>query len=360
MAELTDLVYGCLFGECSWQEFLDRLATTVPNGKAAFHYHDFTEPIARVPYMSGFSSSEIDQFTKHFASVNPWIPRTSLVHVGRGVTGEDLLPRNLLIKTEFYNDWLKPQAGCETAVGVTVIREPTRTFVLSTCTSSVDTALNRRAADLYTALSPHLKRMADFLRKADVTLGPGRAGLSLFDAIGTGLIYVSENRLARSLNESAKQMIAGGAPVRVTANGRLGFQLNEMTERLEYLTSRHSAHVEPHVSVVKGSDDALYRVTLIRMKSDIFLELLNGPTVAVIVEPMTATRPYVREERLMENFKLTRKETRIASGLLTGLTPKEMALADGVSYETVRTHLKSIYAKLQVNSQAALVALLMR
>ena len=50
----------------------------------------------------------------------------------------------------------------------------------------------------------------------------------------------------------------------------------------------------------------------------------------------------------------------IASGVAAGLTLKEMSRANGVSYETIRTQLKSIYAKTRVNSQAALVKLLMR
>lgn len=360
LAELTDLVYGCLFGKNSWQAFLDRLAATLPGGKTALHYHNLASPVAHLPYTSGFSDGEIDQFSNHFATINPWFPRAAQLPVGRGVTGEDLVPRDHLIRTEFYNDWLKRQTDCETAVGITMIREPTHSLVLVTCTSTLDAEVNRRAADLYTALAPHLKRMVNLVRKSDITLEPGQAGQTLLDAIGVGLIYVSENRLVRSLNDSAKRMLANGAPLRLAAGGRLGFQLPHATEKLDQLIARDKGQPEPHVLTVKGSDDVLYRLTLIRMTSDPLLELLNGPTVAVIVEPMTTGGLDVRYERLIESFKLTPKEARIASGLLSGLSPKDIALADGVSYETVRTHLKSIYAKLHVNSQAALVATLMR
>ena len=68
----------------------------------------------------------------------------------------------------FYNDWLKGQTGCESTVGVTIVRSPTRTLLVSTCTSSTDEELNRRAADQYTLLAPHLKRAFDFLRRRKI------------------------------------------------------------------------------------------------------------------------------------------------------------------------------------------------
>ncbi len=98
---LTDMIYGSLFGECSWQDFLDRLAQTSPGGKAALHYHDLTASVAHVPFMSGFSQSEVDQFMSHFASVNPWLPRLDLVPVGQGLCGDEIVPREELIRSEF-------------------------------------------------------------------------------------------------------------------------------------------------------------------------------------------------------------------------------------------------------------------
>jgi DNA-binding CsgD family transcriptional regulator len=62
----------------------------------------------------------------------------------------------------------------------------------------------------------------------------------------------------------------------------------------------------------------------------------------------------------MQTYKLTATEIRIASSIASGHSPKEVAIADHISYETVRTHLRNIYSKLGVNSQVGLVALLMR
>ena len=48
---------------------------------------------------------------------------------------------------------------------------------------------------------------------------------------------------------------------------------------------------------------------------------------------------------------LTTREHELLSKLATGSSPKDVAMELGLSYETVRTHLKKIYQKLHVNSR---------
>ncbi len=357
--ELTDLVYGSLFGECSWQHFMDRLATTLPNGKSAFHYQDLTSSLAQVGLVSGFGEDEIEQFHNHYAAVNPWVPRTMLVPVGRGIAGDSIFPRAELAKTEFYNDWLKRQTGCETSIGATILRDSTRTFILSTCTSSTDPEFNHRAADLYTQLSPHLRRAVDFIRRGELVTGERRTGQALFDAIGAGLIHVSETGDVRSMNDRAREMLEAGAPVRFRANGRIAIADPRAAETLRFLASRHGVQVEPYVAVVRAADGASHRLTLVRLKSDLFVEFLNGPTVAIVIEPI-AVAGEMRGVRLQEDYRLTPKEVRIAEAIAAGLSLREIADSDGVSYETVRSHVKNIYGKMEVSSQASLVARLLR
>ncbi|WP_244513118.1 MULTISPECIES: hypothetical protein [unclassified Ensifer] len=240
-AELTELIYGAAFGDCGWQDFLDRLATTMPNGRSALHYHDLASPASFVPYVSGFSSEAIEQFNSHFAAINPWIPKSVLVPVGRGLSGEDIVARKDLLKSEFYNDWLKNQTGCETTVGVTIVRSPTRTLLVSTCTSSTDEELNQQAADQYTALAPHLKRAFDFLRRRDLMLAEQHEGRTLLDTIGVGVIYVGDNLRIRSMNNNAEHMAAKGTPFRVAINGRLFMDEWETNAALELLARRSAS-----------------------------------------------------------------------------------------------------------------------
>lgn len=54
---------------------------------------------------------------------------------------------------------------------------------------------------------------------------------------------------------------------------------------------------------------------------------------------------------------LTTREQELLSKLAAAATPKDVAIELGLSYETVRSHLKKIYQKLHVNSRNEAVAL---
>lgn len=70
--------------------------------------------------------------------------------------------------------------------------------------------------------------------------------------------------------------------------------------------------------------------------------------------------------KVIENFQsptftlesLSPREKEIANGILNGLSYKAVALAHGISIDTVRIHIKNIYRKLKINSKSQLFNLI--
>jgi LuxR family transcriptional regulator, maltose regulon positive regulatory protein len=54
---------------------------------------------------------------------------------------------------------------------------------------------------------------------------------------------------------------------------------------------------------------------------------------------------------MKQQVKMSEKEQEIISHLVKGLTNEEIAVNCGVSVNTIKTHLKSIYRKLGVNNR---------
>lgn len=67
-----------------------------------------------------------------------------------------------------------------------------------------------------------------------------------------------------------------------------------------------------------------------------------------------------RRAKLVDKYKFTPAELRLAEAILDGKRPEEAAKALEVTIHTVRTYLKRLYHKLGVHSQSALVCAMNR
>jgi DNA-binding NarL/FixJ family response regulator len=65
---------------------------------------------------------------------------------------------------------------------------------------------------------------------------------------------------------------------------------------------------------------------------------------------------YAKHHELTTDYKLTSREHEILNGIVNGLSYKMIGYELAISYETVRSHMKKIYKKLQVTSLTELVA----
>ncbi|MBB3656298.1 DNA-binding CsgD family transcriptional regulator [Rhizobium sp. BK650] len=354
---LTDLIYGALFGETSWQAFLDALTATMPDAKSTLFFHDAVARTGGLSLSSGLETAEIEAYNRYYAAINPWMPRAAIRPIGLGVIADQMLPREQLLKTEFYNDYIR-WIGCESSVGVTIMREHGRSFNLSTLTFSADPDFNRSNAELLSDLAPHLRRAFDFIRREHSNPHRDENGLALFDAIGIGIVYIGEDQAIRSINSAAEEMIAEGEAIGVSTTGRILINDNELASRLSALLCRRVPALSPASTRIRMKN-ASFKCTLIKMQSDFITDFLEGPRVAMIIERTRLPMCPDPDDAMPRIDRLTAAEMRVAAGIAAGLSLREVARANDVSYETARSHLKNIYSKLGVNSQVGLVRRLM-
>src|SRR5690606_17727633 len=111
-------IYAALLGHGDWQTFVDRITEILPNGKATLFYHDYTAGSGALSINSGFGRDIATAYSQYYAAKNPWMPKALTRPLGLGVRAEQMLPREDLLRTEFYADYLRPQGVCS-AVGVT-------------------------------------------------------------------------------------------------------------------------------------------------------------------------------------------------------------------------------------------------
>lgn len=350
--KLIDLIYAAMLGEANWADFLRQLSNMLPGGKSTLFYHDVSLRQGAWELSDGFEADALDRYSSYYCSINPWMLKASVRKVGLGVVADKMLPAAELAKTEFYNDFLREQ-GCASAVGVTILREGGRSFLLSTLTSQADPEANMEAANRLTILAPHLRRAFGHLRYGLLHKQVGEIGALLSDALNVGLIVVDEDRRVKSASSEGQRILEAGSCIGTTVTGRLKLLSTDGERLLAQLTSR-SYQGNKIVALTINS----IRLSLIRVSKDSISSYFEGPTVIILLEsPSFQPATELDLNYYQQAYGLKKSELRALSGLLESKSVDEIARAAELSRETIRSQIKSLYAKLGVRSERELLRL---
>ena len=211
------------------------------------------------------------------------------------------------------------------------------------------------AVERLNGLRPHLARAA--LISARLGLERARAMVQALDAVGlpaaafgpTGVVLAA-NSLLEALDT---QFIA-------RAHGRLALADPVANKFLQQTLVRAAASAWiggvmsfPVPAIADRSALIAHLVPVKHSAHDLFV----GAIALLVATPLSA--PKAPSENLLNGlFDLTPAEARVARAIIVGQTVESFSSSLGVSRETVRAQLKSVFAKTGVQRQAELVALL--
>ncbi|ATU90818.1 helix-turn-helix transcriptional regulator [Phyllobacterium zundukense] len=349
--ELVDLIYASFLEETSWQQFLDRLAMTMPEGRSTLFYHDAASGAGAFSLHSGLTDQQVNDYNNHYSRINPWMPKALKRKIGLGVTASQMLAHDELEKTEFYNDYLLP-AGARSAVGVTILRDQDRSFFLSVLTCRKEHNQNLPAAQILTRLAPHLARVFEHYQTASINKSVAQAGTRLLDLFDLGIIVVGDGGIVKTVSARAQSMLDEGGDIRLSFCGKLQINSSAASRVLHSMLSgrdqepKFQAFLLDHI-----------RMTIINVQQDQLSSFFNGPTAVLLLEPRNNRYSPADLHDFSDRYMLTAAETRALRGLFSGKSVDGIAADAGLSRETIRSQVKSLYAKANVRSHVELLRL---
>lgn len=346
--QLVDLIYATVFGEATWQDFLLKLDDGLPGGMSGLLYHDARQSAGAIDINSRLPPDWTADYARYYSKINPWMPYAAVRKVGLGVVAEQMLPREKFVKTEFYHDSYR-RIGAESAVGITIDREDSRVFLLSTLTSSADADANKQAADRLTRLTPHLRRAFRHFQAGYRDKVISELGTTLFDQIDMGVIVVGFGGRPKSISGLATEVMERTAVVRIGLAGGIKFADRHGDAALQAMLGPDYAGPRV-VTYLSGGT----RICLVKVQKDRQATYFEGPTVVITLEHKN-TLPVLNEAHLQSEFAITNTELRILKAIYAGQSVREIAEGEHRSPETIRAHLKSLYKKTDTSRQADLV-----
>lgn len=350
--DLVDLVYAAMLGEESWTSFLEQLTSDIPGGKATMQLFDHQQPAESfVALQTGWDNSALKAYTNYYNVFNVLQTSLALRNSETGHVDIDLVPQDQLFGGTFYNEWLVPN-GARASAGLKMGINGAKHVSLTVLSEQSNETVRRGMSNRLTYLAPHLRRAYQYYQRQPTDILREGLGASFLATSYAGLIVVDQYCKVQAMNTRAEaQLNSQKTPFRMNMS-RLLSRDETISELLRKLLSVGYDGRSVITCPLPGS-----RVTLIRIKREDMSLLVHGVSIIIIVETVDQGALEFDEDLLRLEYGLTSAELRATRGIVARMTPAEIAAKFGLSRETIRAQIRSLYAKTGSNSQADIIKL---
>lgn len=263
---------------------------------------------------------------------------------------------------KFYETFLEPN-GIRFIMGADIVTEGGADCRLRVTRPAGERDFPENAKALCQALLPHLKRAVTLHSRIECIETERQLYSSTMDRMLVGTVVFDKQGLVMRTNAVADAILAENDGIRVSQN-RLHAEFAAEDRELQRLIKLALAEpgaapaVPQPISVTRHSGRASLGVLVRPVPSGEWSEERHRPTaVAFIRDPERKWQ--LSLEMVRQLFGLTGAEAALALLLANGFTLEEAAAELGIRKNTIRAHLRSIFAKTGVRRQTTLIHLLL-
>lgn len=359
LLQLVDLIYNAVANPDGWTIFLQSLSDAFRGHAAALFTQDFQTNI--VPFLISVRSDPgfMQSYQDHFSSLNIWMKVEDKLPAGRGVTDQMLASDSELHRSEFYNDWLRPQA-LRHAIGGVIMRQNNLVSKISVLRPPQVGPYGEDELAQYKMLVPHLRRALDVQSRIGTAVNIMQAAESAFEHVPSGVIMLDAagdtifaNRAAESICAEQDGLAISKAGVRA-ARWSEDAQLQRLIGDAIATTVDNGMGAGGIMVIPRRSGKKGYRVIVSPVSRTVYVTPLRRPAVMIFVtDPHRTTLTPLKA--LRDLYSLTSAEARLLAALVEGKTLREYAERRHVTMSTVRTQLAHIFSKTGTSRQAELM-----
>ncbi len=359
---LIGRMYDAAVDPTLWPRVLNEIADAVGAQSSHFVVQDLQRNEIPVFHGPRTDPQRIEDYARYHITRNPWLPSLARLPAGTVVPDHRLAPREELVRTEFYHDYLCKR-GVAYGLGVVAMKDDVLQSYLSLYRTPAQGGFDDAAMQLGYLLLPHLRRAVQISQNLAVAQAREASALAMLERMPCGVVLLDGRERVVHCNATAERIIVRNDGLSIR-RGNLCAAMARDTAALRRLLATAA---DTRLLGTRGGALALARPSQKRplgllvlpvpsRTSDQFAGL--APRVAVLI-----TDP---EERAAEPrdiwrllYGLTPVENTVAYRLINGESPREIGEALGIAFETARRHLKNIMAKTDTHRQAELVRLLL-
>lgn len=368
-SSIVQLIYAAGLDSAKWQHVMANISDAVGHVRLALNGHDM-EANANIGFLThNYDTEYHSSYQSYYAATNPWNAKVAGMVVGRAIPSQAVLEPDILRRTEFYNDWIRPQDDIGTGAGITLFRDRTRFLRLSANIRFRDEeTMQQPLVSLLDNLAPHMSASFDLAKRIAIgSIGsPYQAALER----GVDAVFLLDYRGRVCLvNAQADRLQRDGSHVRIDRARQLRFS-DKVAQRIvdtrirDIIRGELSASIE--IAVRSGAMASHIMASVAPFVTD---EGLIRPPLRLLADDHPAVVVLLRRRRcepdggfagLARSYGLTVAECALAKHLFEGRSVSSFADTRGVSIHTARNQLRSLMSKTDTTRQIELVSLISR
>lgn len=310
-----------------------------------------------------FSSEHENAYVTYYSKIDPHHKTALSLPIGQIFISSNYFDAGYVRNSEFYNDFLIP-IGSRHVAGLRLAEEQHTYSSIGIQRASDQGTFAEFDIKLLKRLAPHLRASIRLQGQLDSIAGHYALTNGIVDEMTIAIAIVEKTRAIRLMNKSMETLIRNSEGFK-WENGRLHLVDVDDDRRLGTLiftAARGRGETAPPNSGAisatcgAGKNDVFVYVT--PFKSAVFRDKVYGDSAALVIATKSPEIDHLPAQRISVMFDITISEAEVALCLTLGLSPKEIAHRRRTSVDTVRSQIKSIHSKLEVNTLAELLLIL--
>lgn len=354
-------IYQGPMEEEPWQGFLSGLQQAMEAVSVTLVLNPPSEQGRGLLRVVGGSTVEgLDRYQERLFAMDPFLS----LKPGEVKSLMELVSHEDWFSSELYLLCLKP-TGLYDALGVDLHVPGEIKAGLRVARNQSAPMFDQQDRDLIYALVPHLERALRLHVRMNIVESERDLYAGAVESLSLATIILDENGRLLSCNNMAKNLVAREPEVKIedgylilgdqATTKKLQSLINHILERRD---SDEPAVVEA-MRVPRDGDFADLGVIVRPVPCGEWSEGLSVPTVAIFIsDPEYGAEAPVNI--IIQLFGFTPTEAQLSLLLADGLSLDEASEALGMSRNTARTHLRSIFSKTGVSRQTLLVRLILK
>lgn len=213
------------------------------------------------------------------------------------------------------------------------------------------------------AIVPHLRTAGRLFDRIAAGQIERKIYSTAIEKLAVGVIILNRSGAILSMNATADMILGEGDGI-ARSNGRILLSDRADARQLDSLIAavgneNADADISVTLRIERSRSAGDLCLSAARANAPSYVSDSGGPaTVLYITDPSRG--PRVAKDQLRTLLNLTASEASIAAAMAEGLALPDIAAELGISLNTVRAHIRSIYSKTGVNRQSRLVQLVHR